>query len=235
MVYACSDIHGNYEVYKKAVDHISDHDKLYIIGDVIDRGADGIKILLDLMQRENVELILGNHEWMMLTTVMSGYDSSFADIWTLECNQGRVTMESLKKLDYSARTALVDFLGRRRIAARIVENGKTYTLTHGYYDSRVEKILDTPFMDVITDIDGGRIGRGSANHDILWNSLLKGHPAYDYSPDGYYIHGHVPVIRVCDKVQPFVSGNVIFLDGGLQYGGGLILYNVTDGSFEVFR
>ena len=38
-------------------------DTLYILGDVIDRGPDGVKILQDMMARPNVVPILGNHEF----------------------------------------------------------------------------------------------------------------------------------------------------------------------------
>ena len=43
-----SDIHGEYGKYIQMLNKIgfSDSDTLYIIGDVIDRGADGIRILL---------------------------------------------------------------------------------------------------------------------------------------------------------------------------------------------
>lgn len=54
MIFVCSDIHGNYEVYKKAVDKLSVNDTLYILGDVIDRGPDGITIIQDMTLRDNV-------------------------------------------------------------------------------------------------------------------------------------------------------------------------------------
>ena len=38
-------------------------DTLYVLGDVIDRGADGCRLLLDMMGRANVIPILGNHEF----------------------------------------------------------------------------------------------------------------------------------------------------------------------------
>ena len=41
-------------------------DTLYILGDTIDRGPDGIKILRQLMDMPNAKMILGNHEYMML-------------------------------------------------------------------------------------------------------------------------------------------------------------------------
>jgi len=44
MVYAISDIHGYYDKYIRMLDKIefNKNDMLYVIGDVIDRGDDGI-------------------------------------------------------------------------------------------------------------------------------------------------------------------------------------------------
>ena len=47
--YVCSDIHGMYGSYCDAIKKIKDNDRLYILGDVIDRGAYGIKILQDII------------------------------------------------------------------------------------------------------------------------------------------------------------------------------------------
>lgn len=49
MIYAVSDIHGCYNKYQKLLKKINfgSNDTLYILGDVINRGSDGFKILLD--------------------------------------------------------------------------------------------------------------------------------------------------------------------------------------------
>ena len=61
--YVMSDLHGNYKSYKTMFEKINfqDQDMMYILGDVLDRGPNPIQIILDLMQRPNVELIAGNH------------------------------------------------------------------------------------------------------------------------------------------------------------------------------
>ena len=64
MVYVMSDIHGCYDKYRKMLEKISlsDKDTLYILGDVVDRGPHGMKVLLDIAKRENVVLFRGNHD-----------------------------------------------------------------------------------------------------------------------------------------------------------------------------
>lgn len=64
MIYVMSDLHGCYDKYLRMLEqiHLGDNDTLYILGDVIDRGKDGVKILLDMMNKKNVHPIIGNHE-----------------------------------------------------------------------------------------------------------------------------------------------------------------------------
>lgn len=67
--YLMSDIHGNYDKYIRALEVIefTDTDVLYVLGDVIDRGTNSLKILMDMMMRINIVPILGNHEYMAMT------------------------------------------------------------------------------------------------------------------------------------------------------------------------
>lgn len=73
--YVLGDIHGYKEPYDVAFKMIKPEDSLVLIGDVIDRGPDGIKILQDLMRRKanepesNITFILGNHEKMMFESL----------------------------------------------------------------------------------------------------------------------------------------------------------------------
>ena len=69
MQYAVSDIHGCYDKYIRLLRRIDlkPSDTLYVLGDVIDRGPDGLKILRDIAMRPNIVPFLGNHEYAALT------------------------------------------------------------------------------------------------------------------------------------------------------------------------
>ena len=69
MQYAVSDIHGCYNKYIQLLDRIDlrPSDTLYALGDMIDRGPDGLKILRDMSMRPNIVPFLGNHEYAALT------------------------------------------------------------------------------------------------------------------------------------------------------------------------
>ena len=71
MIYCMSDLHGERALFERMLELIrfSDGDRLYIIGDVIDRGEDGIRILQDIMKRGNIFLFIGNHELFLLSLI----------------------------------------------------------------------------------------------------------------------------------------------------------------------
>ena len=66
MIYAMSDLHGCYDKYIKMLEKINfnDNDMLYILGDIVDRGPDCIKIFLDIYNRKNVVALRGNHDFL---------------------------------------------------------------------------------------------------------------------------------------------------------------------------
>lgn len=68
MLYAMSDLHGEYQKYLAMLEKIkfNQEDTLYLLGDLVDRGPEPVKILQDIMQRPNVYPLLGNHEVMAI-------------------------------------------------------------------------------------------------------------------------------------------------------------------------
>lgn len=56
MIYVLSDIHGNMKRFDSIMEQINlkPEETLYVLGDVIDRYPDGIKILRKLMKMNNV-------------------------------------------------------------------------------------------------------------------------------------------------------------------------------------
>lgn len=68
MIYAMSDIHGQFEQFRNLMEQIrfQKEDTLYILGDVVDRGPEPMKILKYMMTHSNIIPIIGNHEVMAL-------------------------------------------------------------------------------------------------------------------------------------------------------------------------
>ncbi|MBP5608482.1 MAG: metallophosphoesterase, partial [Lachnospiraceae bacterium] len=69
--FVVSDIHGHFDTFLRLLRLIEfgPDDFMYINGDVIDRGRDGIPLLQYIMKQENMEMFLGNHELMMIHAI----------------------------------------------------------------------------------------------------------------------------------------------------------------------
>ena len=68
MDYCISDIHGYYGLFCRLLDKIrfSDKDKLYVLGDILDKGPESIRLAKLLFSMPNVYCIAGNHEYDFL-------------------------------------------------------------------------------------------------------------------------------------------------------------------------
>lgn len=65
--YCISDIHGDYDRFVKMLQKIKfcSTDKLYIVGDIFDRGGKPLEVYKEIVQHENIIPILGNHDlWL---------------------------------------------------------------------------------------------------------------------------------------------------------------------------
>lgn len=60
MIYAMSDIHGQYDRFQNLLHQLNlqKEDKLYILGDVVDRGPHPMKILQYMMKHQNISPLL---------------------------------------------------------------------------------------------------------------------------------------------------------------------------------
>ena len=66
MTYVMSDIHGDYSSFYNMLVKInfSSFDKLFILGDVVDKGSDNLCLLGFIRSMPNIFLIKGNHEYL---------------------------------------------------------------------------------------------------------------------------------------------------------------------------
>ena len=135
--YVMSDLHGRYDRYEKMLQAInfSDSDKLIIAGDVVDRGPDGIKILLDIMSRPNVEFIIGNHELLMIDAIMSLKDDprETFGLWMYNwySEGGQKTHAKFKRLRAKERESVLRFLLNAPYSAYKTVNGRSFYIVHG--------------------------------------------------------------------------------------------------------
>ena len=69
MKYVVSDLHGEYGLFVKLLKLInfSSSDQLYVCGDIIDKGAESVRLAKLLFSMPNAKCIAGNHELAFLT------------------------------------------------------------------------------------------------------------------------------------------------------------------------
>lgn len=204
MIYACSDIHGRYDRWTALLEKLAlrPDDTLYVLGDVIDRGPDGCKILLDMMGRPNVIPILGNHEftaavclpWLLEEVT----DRSLADLddarlaalqeWIR--NGGGPTIRGLKELSQVERKDILDYLREMELYAETEAGGRSFVLTHAGLDHfSPEKPLEDYELE-----------------DFLF---CRPKPNDTFWPDRYLVYGHTPTRLLRARMGKALSDDIL--------------------------
>ena len=215
MTYVLSDIHGNLQRFESIMEQINLQPlvSLYILGDVVDRFPDGIKIIRRIMKMPNVKMLLGNHEHMMLNAIGDYFEvQSHKYMGDRELrlwyrNGGQVTHEYLKHIRKDLRAEVFAYLRQLPLNLDVEVNGIKYKLVHGspvenymtsyYYSSKYSTIAEFAVWE-------------------RWNETMP-------VPDGYVmIFGHTPTIHF-NPDEPWSiwsCGEAIGIDCGSGYADG---------------
>ena len=192
-IYVCSDIHGQYDLYKQMLDEIkfSDEDELYILGDVIDRGKDGIKILQDIIGKPNITCLMGNHELMMLHYFTGGNTGS---AWRRSDNGSDDTLKDFAALNNEEQQKILNYLEDMFLQVEIPINQEIYLLSHSSFtEGGTTKAHKVGFNNQLIE-------------DVVWNSpwrFWEYTPLDVYQEDGrIHIIGHVPVQALREEEWP---------------------------------
>ena len=138
VVYVIADIHGNSRRFQSILAQIAlqPEDKLYILGDVIDRHGNGIRILRQLMAMPNAHMLLGNHEYMMLRALNEPYEPDDQPnleecrfIWYR--NGGDVTHRYWKRIRKTLRAEVIAYLKGLPLNLHITVGDRKFCLVHG--------------------------------------------------------------------------------------------------------
>lgn len=210
MIYVLSDVHGNerrFDAILKQID-LQPEDTLYILGDVVDRYPDGIRILRRIMKMPNVKMLLGNHEYMMLNALGSPYDKTentndalqrkALSLWFR--NGGEVTYDYLKHIRKTQRSEIIEFLRGLPLNIDINVNGTQYKLVHG---APVEDYTKSSVYDNPTQF-------------AVWERRCQAElPANNY----VLIFGHTPTVHYQDStpMRVWYGENCIGVDCGCGY------------------
>ena len=198
MIYVTSDLHGRFDCLKMLLKRVnfSDSDWLYIIGDVIDRNDNGgVDILTWLLFQPNVQLILGNHEAMLLKNRWifneisnENLDCVDGDDWrnlcTWKANGGGVTIEALSKhTSPETRQDILEYLDECPLFETVAVNGSNYVLVHGGLGG----FSKTKRFDEYSP------------REMFWERVAM---TTEYSPEEYtVIVGHTPTVLISESYR----------------------------------
>ena len=138
-VYASADWHGCGKLAKIAMDFLQPDDKLYFLGDAIDRGPDGIAILKMLFNDPRVVFLKGNHEYMMEEFCRSCKSiNDYHQKWEFDGlwggNGGEKTFTDFISLTRKERKWYLDKIKNLpKEACYLNKNGKTIIMNHSGY------------------------------------------------------------------------------------------------------
>jgi serine/threonine protein phosphatase 1 len=213
--YVVGDIHGEFPRIKRLLDEIGFnylHDRLFSVGDMVDRGAHSAEVL-DWLDKPWFHAIRGNHEQMVIdvqadpTTAAIGMHLMNGGAWFQECTpeqQERIATE----------------FGRLPLVIEIeIDRGVTAGLVHAEipfgwtWEQYIEMLDDEDSYTTYTTLWGrDRIYRHVDNDE--------GVPGI-----GMVYHGHTPVKRTARR------GNIFYLDTGGWFGEHFTIIDITTGKF----
>lgn len=219
MLYVMSDIHGEYERYLAMLEQIafSQDDTLFVLGDVVDRGPEPIKVLQDMASRDNVYLLKGNHE-AMASFVLHKLNVEITEanaeshintelmqaIMEWQQNGGNITMRKFRELSADDKRDLLDYIDDAPLFDIVDVGTKTFVLLHSGL---------------------GNFKEGKRLSQYTYDELACMRPDFERQyykdPSIYIVSGHTPTLAVTGKSEIYHSHNNILIDCGATFGGRL--------------
>ena len=165
-VYAISDTHGMYNLWRQVIDSLDETDTLYMLGDAADRGHDGWKIIKEALADPRVVYIRGNHDQMLLDS----WKTEWRDNYLWFSNGGYETWDALM-MDEKYEIYLAQLARTKLYHCYENKEGKKIHLSHAGFTIREDGVLPR---------DG----------ELLWD---RDHIYYDEFANEeteYVVHGH---------------------------------------------
>lgn len=167
MFYVMSGARGDYEKYRKLLNKIRlrDTDTLFVLGNVINGGNEGMKILLDMMMRGNVYPVIGQSEFAALPCLnwlaensgddaLDNMDDSVRSMMMeLISHGGQQTIFTFRALPEEQKEMVIDYLSEFSLYEEIEVKKKRYVLVYsGISNFDKDKELDEyDIRDLITE------------------------------------------------------------------------------------
>lgn len=211
-VYACSDLHGMYQLYEKIKRFLKPDDVVYFLGDAVDRGPNSFKLFKAIYYDPQFRFIKGNHEDMFYEALedferRGNFAGSRSHLH--RCNGGMITWEQWindgADLNWGRK-----ILGLPERLDYINKDNITVCLTHAGF---------TP---------------GSNHYDYIWDRKHFDDDMTDeLCKDVMIVHGHTPWCYLTGEdelskphIVTYGDGHKIDIDCGSFFSGVAALLNL---------
>ena len=178
--YAFSDLHGNYALWRSIANYLGDNDVAYCLGDVCDRGPDGIKIMQEIFKDKRIIYLKGNHEELLLDAINTPNLDKY-DLDIIEKNGGLKTLQDFKALPQDEQEQLKKKLEELPIVTMWFHKNQTTQVLLSHAGMAMNEVFtweqEKHFKNYLW-------GRHHIEEDS-WNNLVF--------PNIYIVHGHTPV------------------------------------------
>ena len=205
MMYLMSDIHGYSDLFFRMLEKLSfgTEDRLFIVGDLVAKGPDSLRLLRFVMESDNICLLRGNHEQRLLQAMGADLGAGISDSvltpWT--AGDGAGVLGELRGLPDGERSEVLDFLLGTRLFFRLDYLGKRYILVHGAPGSKTEAKTGAGGMDGEavgevfrkTATQNGLAGAGQAVGEVFGRTAGSDRTAVDV--EGKEIVGRKTVVQ----------------------------------------
>lgn len=235
-IYVMSDVHGEYERFIKMLNKIefTKNDKLYILGDVIDRGPDSIKLIKYIMGEKNIKLLNGNHESMMVESILSKSHLESGNIEIKESvliyldwlrNGGDITLAKFRKEPIKMQENIINYLSNLKEYEIIEANNQKYLLIHaGLFIPEGKKVPKEIDLNLLLDANIKqqlhlyiREDFLDAKEHITDIKIIFGHTPTNYIPE-YTGHITKPMTKAnlkrCESFKIYKTKYKIGIDCG---------------------
>ncbi len=227
-VYAVADLHGCWTQWNSIRNFLKEDDKLFILGDCIDRGDSGLAILQEALDDSRCTVLCGNHEDMMADALDEEVRYGYSDywIWRWFQNGGRITYDQWQEagMDFS-------WIGKIKDLPLFAE----YTNTQG----------DNIFMT-----HSGRIPRRGfevapqSRRLLLWDRDHIRERKWHRKENEFIVHGHTPILLMPQfdgkniEIEPgafhYCDGHKINIDNAGYHTGNICLLDLDTFDEHIF-
>ncbi|PSW06652.1 metallophosphoesterase [Photobacterium lipolyticum] len=207
-IYFISDIHGQFDLLMDVLNEIEFRfpvdgriqDRLFILGDLIDRGNQSLSVLGAAQYNPAIVSLVGNHE-MMAIKALSG-DAQNMLLWAYNGGLWREDHDPYHV------AAMLRYAAARPVAITLEIGGDRIGLVHAGVPAHYD------WDALVTTIDNGTLSETDLDFMLSDRSTFQSGITTKVQGIDAVLHGH----NIVEQLQPVVRGNRCYIDGGMAYG-----------------